>query len=160
MNLIKLENGRRYPAIKYDGTNLVEVLAWGEGQIVGEGTSLSVYNPKDLNCNCLIGQWLMKNGDFIFSYDSEEIVDKFIWESDKIEITKDYLRSSYEKYYEVVKSIYDEFYWRYHKYIHDKFIAELVFSHYISAIKFIGLPENIEDQVIEVFKLSVNAKFS
>jgi len=151
MNLVKIENGRKYDGIQYVGNNLNSVTKWGEGRVVIDDGVLTVYNPKDINFPCFMDQWLIRHGEFIFVYTEKEMAQEYMIHDDAMDSVKDFFNSDNIEYFDHVKSLYDEFTWRICKYKADKFVTDLIFQHYLGRIKFIGLNEKIEEPIIQIF---------
>jgi hypothetical protein len=151
MTLVKIENGRKYDGIQYVGNNLNSVTKWGEGRVVIDDGVLTVYNPKGIVFPCFMDQWLIRHGEFIFVYTEKEIAQEYMVYDDAIDSVENVFDGDNVRYFAHVKALYDEFTWRLCKYKADKFITDLVFQHYIGRIKFIGLDEKIEQQIIQIF---------
>lgn len=150
--LIKLENGKKYFGIQYTETNKQEVLDWGEGQIFEKPHvfELEIFNPKDLNSLVYQNDWVVRHGDFIFSYSPKEIEGQFIMDQNTLNVDKSFFDTPQQHH--TIKAPLDEFFWRYHQYWRDAFVEELVFQHYVARVKFYGLSEKLEAIVIEILR--------
>lgn len=149
MNLVRLLDGKLFSAIKYTGVNRQEVLKWAGGQIIETETLDLIIENYDYDFIAKVDQWLVRFDNIIVAYNWSDIEYCFFAESERINNVKGMVDDTD---FLIIKDIYNQYYWRQKKYVHDRFVAELLFQHYVGQISNMGFTPQVVEKLTNIFK--------